>query len=313
VIYRCVCLIRFLLLFMVTLCFCGYTEARSSQLPDNPKLLRQYRQGPVIAVISVSETNITTAGSIQLILDVHAPISTEIVYPDMAGIIAPLSVAAHRAEPVLIQSNDRQRHRQVWELVPEQPGDATIGAIAIQAGSSIIRTEPVPISVTSVLPPGTEGFAILDIAGPEPFLSGQRRKRTLALLLCGMAAGLFFLGLLVRSRRHPRVKPPPDPGEVALQAMAQLPAEPIERIHKLNRILRGYIQDRYHIPALGKTAAELLPTLSDPLFSSVRPVIETGEQIRFSNVVPEDFVVEMEQEALAFIQQPALMEEEQCG
>lgn len=280
-------------------------ESAPTTSPSAPVLSRQYRQGATLVVVTLSETNISSSGSIQLMLDIHAPPQSTILFPELESPIKPFTISSDHTEPPQTLPNGKQRHRRVWTLLPSLPGKTIFQALDIHAGGANITTEPIPISTTSLLPADLDVFEIKDIAPPAPLLPEQaKRQRRWKILF---AAGLLLLLpiLILRHMREPAPIPVLPPHETALQALEKLPEDPLKKIQALTDLLVTYIGRRFQLPTTGKTIPEIISLLPEKTLLGRRYKLEsyllTSEQIRFSNQIPNGFSDEFKQYIYTFI------------
>ena len=258
----------------------------------DPELSHLYRNGPMTVALSVSETNIFTSGRVQLILGVQAPEGADVAFPEIERPDSPFLLADSYVDPVQTLPNGKQLHRRTWDLVPAYSGRITLQSFEIQAGSLIIKTDPVAVRVLSLLPQDLNELVIRDIAAPVSLLPEQQRMRQYGLVAGGALFILFLLFLLARFIRRPIPIQVPSPHEAALRALETLPVEPAACVHELNRILKAYLETRHHLPAAGKTASELAPLLESPHFAELAEFLTTAEHIRFSSRVTASFAGE---------------------
>jgi len=284
---------------------------------SEPALSRQYRNGPLTVILSASETNITTAGRVRLTLDVQTPENYGVVLPDLGILVEPFTLAGSYEEPPQTLRNKKVLHRWVFLLDPALPGDFVFQALEIAAGPALVTTEPISVSVSSILPSDIEELQIRDISSPVALLPEQRRQLRYWMTGGGIVLLLVAAGLLVWLRKRALIEVPVPPHETAFQALEKLPDEPIARIHELNRILREYIENRFNLPMLGKTTHEILPMLGTPqimeLPAQLIEFLEAGEQIRFAHAVPDGFIDSATDWIRSFIEQTRETgEEEPC-
>lgn len=294
---------------MLLLCGCS-REAAKTTPPSEPVLSHQYRQDSVTVVLSLSETNIATTGKIQLTLAVQAPPGIDVAFPEVEQWVEPFSVSGSWSEPQQTLPNGKILYRSAWQCVPSLPGNSTFPPMAIVAGAATITTEPIPVSVRSILPAGLETFEIKDIAAPATLLPEQRKKEHLWLILLGSAIAIVALSAVVRLHRKGPSTITLSPHDTALLALENLPDDPVARIHELNHILRAYIETRFDLPMVGKTTQEILPVLEQHPFTGLADFLERGEVVRFSNRVPDGFAEEAEHYVRQFIAETK--QEEPC-
>jgi len=281
------------LLSFALLVLAGCSEKQSEPLAlSEPAYSKQYRNQALTTVVSLSETNISTAGKIILMLEVHTPDGVEPDFPTLGNIIEPFSVADGYSEPIQTLPNGKSLHRKVWILVPGLPGVSVFQSLEISADRDQIKTDPISVTVTSLLPPGTDELEIRDIAEPIELLPEQQKKRRLFYTVIGIILLLGLIPYILILLRKPKIEPRRLPHEAAFQSLENLPEDPVQRIHELNRIFRTYHEVRFGVPMIGKTAVELSVILED---TEMIQFLETCDDLRFSNKVPDDFVAEAEQ------------------
>lgn len=282
-------------------------EPTRTRASSEPVLSQQYRQGSTTVIVSLSETNITSSGSIQLTVDVHAPTRREIIFPEVGSAVAPFIISDGYTEPPQTLPNRKQRHRRIWILVPALPGETVFQPFEIQAGSVAIQTKPIVVSVTSLLPGELTEFKIKDIAAPISLRPEQAKQHRRWKIMLAAAAGALVLLITLRHARKPKLIPIRSPREAALQTLATLPEEPLEKIQALSEILVAYLGARFHLATAGKTISELIPLLPKKHLLGRREKLEhyllTGEQIRFSNHIPDGFPDDFEHYLHNFIQE----------
>lgn len=266
---------------------------------SEPVYSQQYRQGSATVIVSLSETNIPTAGKIRMLLDVHAPLDADVILPDLGTLIEPFQVADGYAEPIQRLPNGKQLHRRAWVLTPGLAGETIFQPLEIYAGADRIKTAPMSIGVESLLPAGIDTFEIKDIAAPIEILPEQEKKRRSIYTALGVLLALGLIPFLIRLTKRTKEESLIPAHESAFQSLEKLPEDPVEKIHELNRILRAYYQARFNIPMVGKTVVEMLPILED---DEMIRFLESCEEIRFSNKVPTGFADQSEQFVRGFIE-----------
>ena len=278
-----------------------------------PVLSRQYRQGSVTVIVSASETNISTAGKIQLMIDVHAPPTAEVVFPDIGYCIEPFSVAGSYGEPIQVLPNSKHRHRRVWTLLPSVPGETVFHPLEISVGSVSVKTGPINVRVTSLLPRGLEAYEIKDIAEPVALLPEEEQQQRFWLVLSATAGAVALLTFAIKRIRRPKKIPVPTPHEAASLALESLPDTELEKIQVLTNILLAFISGRFKLPTSASTVNEILPLLPTAVLPECNEPLSTflleSEQVRFSHKVPAGFADELESYVRAFVEE---MKEEAC-
>lgn len=265
-------------------------------------------------VVSLSETNILSSGSIQLMLDVHAPAGNEVVFPEVGISVAPFAISDGYTEPPQTLPNGKQRHRRVWTLVPALPGKTVFQSLEIHAGAATLLTEPIAVSVSSLLPPGLDVFEIKDIAAPAPLLPEQAKRQRLWKILFAATMIMALPVLLIRRVRKPAPIPVLPPHEAAFLALEKLPEDPLEKTQALTEILVAYIGRRFRFSTGGKTIPEIIPFLPKKILLGRRYKLEkylaASEQVRFSNRISDGFAGEFERYVHGFVKETT--EEDAC-
>jgi len=273
-------------------------EVAEQKAPSEPVLSRQYRQGSVTAIVSASETNIAATGQVQLTLDVQVPPGTDVVFPEVGNRVEPFTLSGSWTEPLQTLPNGKILHRGVWLLVPSLPGEVVFQPLEIAAGPATLKTEPILVSVRSILPEGLDTLEIKDIAAPATLLPEQRKEQQRWLIFLGLATATALVVLCIGLGRRPKRVVVLSPHEEAFQALETLPADAMVRLHELTRILLQYIARRFHVPVVGKTTKEIVPDVPRfPLLGHRQKLVkflETSEQIRFSNRLPDGFTEKSE-------------------
>ena len=304
------------LLLCLFVAFTGCKENADEQTPPAaPVLSQQYRQGELALAVSLSETNIPSSGSIRLVLDAQAPVDSEVVFPEIGNLIGLFRIADRYTDPPRTLPSGKILHRCVWQLVPGLPGEVVFQPLEIAAGATTIKTETIAVSVDSLLPPGLAGFEIRDITAPATLLPGQGKLQQQWLLFLGIATAAALAALCIGLARRPKRIVVLPPHEQAFQALENLPAEPLERIHTLSEILLAFIGGRFKLPTLGKTINEVVPLLPKKALLGRRHKLEKflleAEGIRFSNRVPTGFPEGYEQYVRNFVEK--MKQEAPCG
>jgi hypothetical protein len=295
-----------LLCLFVAILFSGCSKTVEKKSASEPILSQQFRRQSVTVIVSVSETNISTAGNLQLMLDVQAPPGSDVGFPEIKNFVEPFFLSGSYSEPKQTLPNRKILHRRVWILVPSLPGEVIFKPLEITAGTTFLKTAPITISVNSILPEELDAFEIKDIAAAATLLPEQQKKREWALKIFAGAIGFTLVVLACKIRKRPMKIIVLPPHETAFQALENLPEDPVARIHKLNRILREYIETRFNFPMIGKTTSEILPNIGNSEMMGSTPelveFLERGEEIRFSNMIPNGFTEEAEQFVREFVE-----------
>lgn len=282
------------LLFILLLSGCKEEAAHRKAAANEPVYSKQYRQASATVIVSLSETNIPSSGKIRLMVDVHAPTDAEVAIPEIGALVDPFLVADGYAEPVQFLPNGKHLHRRVWMLVPGLPGKAVFQPLEIQVGTETIKTQPVAVGVTSLLPEGIETYQIKDIAKPVELLPEEKKRQQLKYILLGFSVAVALSAWLVSVVRRPKKIEVLSPPEAALRALGALPDDAMARIDGTRRILLEYLEDQFQVQTAGKTTGEIIRNIPKyPLLGRRITLVDsltTNDLVRFSNRIPEGYV-----------------------
>ncbi len=227
---------------------------------------QRHEKGEVSVTLRVDREQITVADPISVTLEVTAPEGERLIFPATGEKLGEFTVTdTSEAGPRLVEGNKVQLGR-IYELEPFLPGDYEVPPLTVEFGEDQgIVTDPVSISVVSVLPEGAEDPELKGIAAPVD-LPGSRWWLYAAVFLA-LAAAAWLLWR--RFRKKPaRGEPTPLAHEVALRAMSELMAEDLISkgqaklfYLRLSAILRHYIEDRFGLHAPERTTEEFLRDL----------------------------------------------------
>jgi hypothetical protein len=169
-----------------------------------------------------------------------------------------------------------------YEVAAFRTGTTEVPALRLDvrlpdAGIATVTTNPLPVSVESVIPPGESPTDVRDLK-PQvayPLVSGLSPRRV-ALLVAAVALALAAALLLIRWLRRPRAvvtplpAPPPSPEEVAraelerIAGLGLLEKGDIKQFHALMAAcIRRYLTARYRFPAFAMTTTELKRHMQD--------------------------------------------------
>ena len=159
----------------------------------------------------------------------------------------------------------RRRWQHELSLQAEQAGRLTIPALAIEFGTptQTVLTQPIAVTVTSVVPEDALVTKPRDIAAPvlPPAPAALTFGNGLLALLAGLLLALLLGRYIGRQRRAPAA---PGALEAALAALDELQPQALDYAHsqafytRLSTILRRYLEAQFALPALRQTSAELL-------------------------------------------------------
>jgi hypothetical protein len=223
---------------------------------------------------AVDRDQVTIDQRIRLTLQIEVPDGARITWPQLPPRLAGFAVV----EAAAVDQPARATHlAHAWLLEPEQIGILTLPPLAVRvqeaaagpAGAREVQSQPLTVTVVSILPEDVDVTLHKDIAPPVPLRAsggGFLVWAALAVLAGGLA-------LLVRRRLRERWRRPaaaPAPGLrpahlVALDELDRLqqlqPADEgaVEDYYlRLSAILRRYLERRFELAALSRTTEEVV-------------------------------------------------------
>jgi hypothetical protein len=241
-------------------------QAALAQSRADQPVTQQHRRDGVSLSLEVDRQVIAIDGQVQVTLRVEASSSIQVTWPDVGDRLGPFGVVARGAGAS--SEDDRGQWQQDLVLVPEDVGELVIPAlpVAIQARPADaawhLSTDPVTISVTSVVSPEADFAKPRDIAPPVALPERGLLPTWLALGLLIALAALVALWWRQRGQRSPSALLQP-PDALAFADLEQLqPLVDQDRVEEfyiqLADVLRRYLAARFGLPAPVQTTEQLL-------------------------------------------------------
>jgi hypothetical protein len=247
------------------------TFAPQNASGEENSAVQRLNAGTVEVKLRVTPTRTSTAGKIVAELEVTAPASVlvEIAASESQSRNPLTVVAEHSSGPRSLKPGWMQYRRRV-EYRPFLGGNYEVPAFAVSyrspAGAAQIQTSPVRLTVNSVIDsdPATAEPAGLIPVSAEP----MSRHRMIAWAGAAIIALVFaaWFSRRQRGRQLRPIAPTPSPVEIALAAIASLPADDARGLERAIESLRA----KGDVP---------LP----------RGLDETYQWIRFGSPTPRDF------------------------
>jgi hypothetical protein len=252
-----------------------------------PAVIQEHNLDAVRLKLEVEPRQVTIDGRIRVTLELTVPSDRVAALPDLPDRLGRFAVAAQSSADTSSDGGALRLRRQ-YDLEPEGVGDLLVPELVIPvrdrtAGSDAvqeIRTDPVSITVTSVVPEGVDYTEPKDIAPPMSLPQPGWPLWVWAAI--GVAAGVLAAALIWRRRRRALVVARPQPAHlVALAELDHLEEEleagaRIETIYvRLSAILRRYLGWRFGLRALMQTTEEFLGALpgAERALATYRPVL----------------------------------------
>jgi Domain of unknown function (DUF4381) len=268
-------------------------------------VVQEHSLDAVRLTLEVEPRELTIDGRVRLTLELAVPADRVAALPDLPHRLGRFAVVAQSSAETSSEGG-ALRLRRHYELEPEGVGELIVPELVVAvrartAGSDAvqeIRTDPVPVTVTSVVPEGVDYTEPKDIAPP---MSLPQPGWPLWLWAAvGIAAGLLAVALIWRRRRRAAVAARPQPAHlVALAELDHLQAE-LQRgaradtfYVRLSAILRRHLGWRFGLRALMQTTEEFLAALpgAERALATYRPVLgnllASFDRVKFARHRPE--------------------------
>jgi hypothetical protein len=265
-----------LALILVTVAAWLSGAAAQSGAGDGPAVRQEHRIEGVRLVLEADRQELAIDGRVRVTMQLEVAPGRVAALPDLPDHLGRFSVAAQSPAESGSEGGALVLRRH-YDLEPESVGALTVPPFVIavrnRQGSDEavqeIRTNPVPVTVTSVVPDGVDYTQPKDIAPPMS-LPPPAWPVALWALLAALAAVVAAAAVWWRRRGRRAVPAQPQPAH--LLALAELDrlqqaglgdAERFEAFYvRLSAILRRYLGWRFGLRALMQTTEEFVAGLS---------------------------------------------------
>jgi hypothetical protein len=256
---------------------------------DGPAVSQEHSLEGVRLALEVDRQELAIDGRIRLSVQLEVPPGRLAALPDLSDQFGPFAVVV-QSPAESSSAGGTTLLRGYYDLEPEGVGNLTIPPLVVavrdrQVGDGAaqeIRTDPVPITVTSVVPDGVDYTEPKDIAPPMS-LPQPTWPLELWALLGAVAAAIAAAVLFWRRRGRRAVAVSPQPAHlVALAELDRLQQAELgdqERLEafyvRLSAILRRYLGWRFGLRALMQTTEELVAGLpgAERALAPYRPIL----------------------------------------
>jgi hypothetical protein len=253
-----------------------------------PAVLQEHSLEGVRLALEVDRQELAIDGRIRLSVQLEVPPGRLAALPDLSDQFGPFAVVV-QSPAESSSAGGTTLLRRYYDLEPEGVGNLTIPPLVVavrdrQVGDGAareIRTDPVPITVTSVVPEGVDYTEPKDIAPPMS-LPQPAWPLELWALLGAVAAAIAAAVLFWRRRGRRAVAAPPQLVALAeLDRLQQAGLGDQERLEafyvRLSAILRRYLGWRFGLRALMQTTEELVAGLpgAERALAPYHPILGT--------------------------------------
>ncbi len=256
-----------------------------------------YKADGATLTLTLDRRALSTVDRLLLTLEVEAAESDRVAFPNPASSFGEFESVNDEPAPARLGAEDRVTHGHRYELEPFLPGEFDIPALAVVLNdSSEIKTDPVTVTVTSVLD-DPENSELRDIGDPVDIPAPWWWWA-----LGGPAAAAAVAGYLRwRKRKQEAAAPPPPlPHETALAVLRALLAEDLPSkgiikpfYRRLSDLLRHYMEDRFGLCAPEQTTEEFLEAMRDSHAVErahkdlLKEFLRHADMVKFAELTPE--------------------------
>ena len=284
---------------MILLWGCGEESIQSSQPSNEPSAIDIIEHVQTLEKMTITTQvwprNPTLGDPIHLSLMVTSAENLPIQLPPFGEALGRFDIVDFR--PRESQTSNQYSWSQQYTLQPMNSGLLTIPSLRISSTESEWLTEPVSLSIASILPNDAQlEFRPYRTQLPKLWKQDPKIWTILILSALGMATGVFWV-LRPQKTRVPQQ----NPWEEAQAALAELhrqqssidDAELALWIANLSIVLRRYMQRRFAINALEQTTEELalhLPQIfvqegvSEAIYPQVMSFFMFCDEVKFAKV-----------------------------
>ena len=277
----------------------------------NSGIHKTVTRGPVTLELDLDKQELTIAEQLNFSLTVIFDEACDIMLPEIGEKLDQFGIVSYQTEPPELTADNRSRIRRSYVLEPFLSGEYTIPAMTIQFQEKghpddpvhEIETEPVKVTVNSLLPENFEEMSLHDIKPPVALPKSHALWFWIAgsvgfLLIAGIAGFFIFRHFKKRAAITVALQIPPHE-----QAFAELQALVDENLvdqgkikefyQRISDILRKYIENRFHLKAPEQTTEEFLGSIqSDNAFNTaekslLKDFLIHCDLVKFARFQPE--------------------------
>lgn len=258
-------------LCLILLAGLGGIELSCSKKPVEPKFTfhREYKSGPVSFRVALSDSAVTIAERLEMMLETRAGKGWRAELPKFGEKLSQFGIVDYRNFQPELGDNGVVVAKRLYKLEPFLSGEYKIPPMQIafyQEGDStahVLESDTIVVRVESLLPKDKASLEINDIAPPASFPFEWRN--ILIVVGCLAAAGVAVFLFIKRRRIREKLIPPLPAHEKAYRRLQELLESGMLDEHRYREftaavadVLRQYIEDRYGLRAPERTTEEFL-------------------------------------------------------
>jgi hypothetical protein len=245
------------------------------------------RRGPITVGVGIDRDEIKLSDILHFTLWVEVDEAYEIELPALGDKLERFGIRDYQTSDTALTAGGKKRVERTYELEPFLSGTYTIDPMTVRFGKPAkdgtdmdedatlkhrVQTEPLEVTVTSILPSEVEALEINPI---EPMKTPEKQLNQKALLLWGAVSVAIVILLIVlvfvwRARKgsSSTVEKKYSPQELAFRELQELVDDQLVEqgmiklfYQRLSLVLRNYIERRFGVRAPEQTTEEFLSDL----------------------------------------------------
>ena len=254
---------------------CGRDVSTPAEEEDTG-IRRVFERGPVQVVLTLDRKEPSIADRVNFSIEITAQEDYEAELPRFGDKLEQFGIVDYHTLEETLDEDGRVHTGRSYVLEPFLSGEYTIPAMTVtftkkgedEAEAHTVETEPITLTVRSLLPEQAAELEIHEICPPVPL--PRPKIRWLWPVLGAAAAAAVVLVLVILSRRRPAAAgPTPLPAhEIAYGHLRDLVARDLVGAgqvklfyQELTDIIRRYIENRFGLHAPEETTEEFLSEL----------------------------------------------------
>ncbi len=258
--------------------------------------------GPIQAEIQVAAADYTVGDPVELTLAITHPDDYHIILPQLEEMWGDFTVYAQATPQTVSNGDGTKTTTQTIDVRLFVPGSYDTPPLTIKATDaagqlSEVIASPASVNVSSVLVEGDTTLRDIKAQADLPFRAIWPWVVGLALLV--VVAGALALRLWLKKRRGQVAVDNRQPHEVALDELARIEQLGLpqagrfkEHYSLVSDCLRLYVEQRYRLPALERTTAEIRDDLKrapvDQRFASLLlQLLNEADLVKFAKYKPQ--------------------------
>lgn len=303
-----------------------------------PQVLETKFRGAHISV--TADRSVTSiVDPVQVSIAVETEVGLAVALPSGESVMGPFRLISERDEGPFWVGQGRQRWERHYTLRARAAGEQQLPSLPVMVqdqndfiptcvrkdrcrsaqiteSSTMrrLRTRPLTVSVTSVLPGDAvvtrpQGVAPpLDLPRPATLSPlGQMLVLAGAVVVVALALALLLRRKRAETRRQLAQRHAHDLALAALDRLAGLDAARVNEFHaRLSAILRTYLNGRFGLPAAKRTTEEILAAAETPPSDDLGPALGQCDRVKFGRSRPAEFDMRARlHAAVAFVEETA--------